>query len=696
MPIIEVENVTKEFRARRAARILLGHGGLLDMVRGGKAARTVALRGVSLAVDAGESLGIIGANGSGKSTLLKILAGVTLPTSGHVTVQGRVASLLELGAGFHPMLTGRENVYLNAGLLGMRHAQVDEVFDEIVEFSGIGEFIDQPVDTYSSGMYVRIAFSVAAHVNPDIFLVDEVLSVGDEEFQRKCRRRIGELKKQGKTIVFVSHDLGIVNMLCDRVILLSKGEMIVRDTPRETIDFYLRQVGREKGIHTFSAGRVETVFSHGRVSLFHDRHEVSAPIGFGVETRCMGQSHHSTTAEWEVVERGPAHCVVRGQMARLPACHVWEVRIDNGRLIWKVSLECRRDVALELLDANLFLPTLYTRWFYGEYSGTFPDILPRDLNWTSMAMAEIGCRDAALLPDEDRAAPIVTASMEPHKPYLRLQLCNTDYFTGCRVLQAGGRVPNADMPLRAGTHEFMTVTVDLESTPDTVRDRTARRTLRSGDLAATFHQGQVRLRCGDEELTHANHVYAALLTGNLWNPSMAMQWGAVERTDDRTLTVLGESRRFPYRQYWEIGAIENGFSIEIWLEVLEPLEIQEYQVSVALKAAYERWETDYESGDYPPFKPGQEDWRHMNRNYASGRFIRALSPALPCVSMKVTSPDIPFRMTAINTGCQEHARVIQALRLPEQGLLRFEPGRHPYFSGTIGIDPVRAPEETGG
>ncbi|HEO70905.1 MAG TPA: ABC transporter ATP-binding protein, partial [Candidatus Hydrogenedentes bacterium] len=175
-------------------RAILGRGGIIEALRGVRPAHKVALHDISFSVEPGESLGIIGANGSGKSTLLKILAGVTLPTQGHVVVRGRVASLLELGAGFHPMLTGRENVYLNAGLLGLRHADVDKLFERIVEFSGIGDFIDEPVDTYSSGMYVRIGFAVASHVNPDIFLVDEVLSVGDEEFQRKCRKRIGELK----------------------------------------------------------------------------------------------------------------------------------------------------------------------------------------------------------------------------------------------------------------------------------------------------------------------------------------------------------------------------------------------------------------------------------------------------------------------------------------------------------------------
>ncbi len=695
MHIIEAEHVTKQFRARRGARVLLGRGGLSDLIRGRKTERTTALKDISFTVEPGESLGVIGANGSGKTTLLKILAGVTLPTSGHVTVRGRVASLLELGAGFHPMLTGRENVYLNAGLLGMRHAQVDEVFDRIVEFSGIGKFIDQPVDTYSSGMYVRIGFAVAAHVNPDIFLVDEVLSVGDEEFQRKCRTRIGELKEQGKTIVFVSHDLSIVNTLCDRVILLSKGEMIVRSTPQETIDFYLRQVGREKGIHTFADGPVEAILSHGRVSVFHDKREVGAPSGFSVQVRYMDQWHNSPTADWETVERGPAHCKARGRMAKLPVYHVWELRIENGRLIWHVSLECERDIAIEMLEVNLFLPTLYTQWFYGEYSGAFPEILPGDLNWMLMAMPDLGCRETAVLPTEEAAKPPLATFLEPHKPYVRLLMQNTDYITGCRAIQAGGRLPDMDRPLRAGVHEFMTLTIDLDSTPGQVRGREAareaQRTLHTGDFTATFRQGKVLLTYAGAQLTEeVYHLYSAVLIGNLWNDSLALQWDAPRRTGDH-LTVRGESRRFPYRQHWEIGLVDNGISLEIWLEALESIEIQELHTSIGLKAAYEYWETDHESGPFPDFDPNQDDWRHANRNYAPGTFIRALSTTLPCVTMAVTTRAIPFRMTAINAGYHQHARVLQALRVPEYGVLRFEPGRHLYFEGTVTVDPDRKP-----
>ncbi len=184
-----------------------------------------ALSDVSFEVKPGETVGIIGRNGSGKSTLLQIICGTLSPTAGEVTVNGRIAALLELGAGFNPEFTGRENVYLNAAILGLSPSEIDEKYQSIVDFSEIGPFIDQPVKTYSSGMYVRLAFSVAISVDPDILVVDEALSVGDLNFRNKCMRRIQELRDSGVTIFFVSHDLGTVQTICDRAIWLKDGQV---------------------------------------------------------------------------------------------------------------------------------------------------------------------------------------------------------------------------------------------------------------------------------------------------------------------------------------------------------------------------------------------------------------------------------------------------------------------------------------
>lgn len=198
----------------------------------------LALRGVDFTVRRGETVGIVGRNGSGKSTLLQIICGTLTPTAGRVEVHGRIAALLELGSGFNPEFTGRENAYLNATVLGLSREEIDAKFDDIVAFADIGEFIEQPVKTYSSGMYVRLAFAVAISVDPEILVVDEALSVGDELFQRKCFSRIEKIRAKGATILFVSHSAGAVIELCDRAVLMDGGELLMQGRPKEVINRY--------------------------------------------------------------------------------------------------------------------------------------------------------------------------------------------------------------------------------------------------------------------------------------------------------------------------------------------------------------------------------------------------------------------------------------------------------------------------
>jgi lipopolysaccharide transport system ATP-binding protein len=198
-----------------------------------------ALRNVSFEVRKGEVLGVIGRNGAGKSTLLKILSRVTEPTEGYAEIHGRVGSLLEVGTGFHPELTGRENIYLNGAILGMKRNEINQKFDEIVDFSGVEKFIDTPVKRYSSGMYLRLAFAVAAHMEPEILVVDEVLAVGDAEFQRKCLGKMSAVASEGRTVLFVSHNMSAILRLTEETLVLEQGQLLIRAPSMEAVDFYL-------------------------------------------------------------------------------------------------------------------------------------------------------------------------------------------------------------------------------------------------------------------------------------------------------------------------------------------------------------------------------------------------------------------------------------------------------------------------
>ena len=266
--VIKIENLYKEYRLG-----VIGHGTLYKdlqswwaKVRGKDDPNTLighsgnsqvkdhilALNDINLEVKDGEVLGIIGSNGAGKSTLLKILSRVTAPSSGIVKVKGRIASLLEVGTGFHAELTGRENIYLNGAINGMNKREVTRKFDEIVDFAGVEKFIDTPVKRYSSGMYVRLGFAVAAHLEPDILVVDEVLAVGDYEFQKKCITKMGDVASQGRTILFVSHNLGSIRDLCSRAILLEEGRKIREGETSEVIAHYTSTAVQKSGERIFN------------------------------------------------------------------------------------------------------------------------------------------------------------------------------------------------------------------------------------------------------------------------------------------------------------------------------------------------------------------------------------------------------------------------------------------------------------
>jgi lipopolysaccharide transport system ATP-binding protein len=255
-PALNIENISKKYRigiqrhdtlrdqlGDYAGRLTAGlkRSAKSDAEKGGSD-HIWALREVSFAVEQGEVIGVIGRNGAGKSTLLKILSHITAPTTGKVEIWGRIGSLLEVGTGFHQELTGRENIYMNGAILGMTRKEIERKFDEIIDFSGIEKFLDTPVKRYSSGMYVRLAFAVAAHLEPEILLVDEVLAVGDVAFQRKCLGKMSDIARQGRTVLFVSHNMAAIQTLCTRGIYLDAGQVILDDNIEKVTGFYLNSL----------------------------------------------------------------------------------------------------------------------------------------------------------------------------------------------------------------------------------------------------------------------------------------------------------------------------------------------------------------------------------------------------------------------------------------------------------------------
>ncbi len=365
-----------------------------------------ALRNVYLDVPHGSTVGIIGENGAGKSTLLKVLTGITRPTEGEVRVRGRVSSLLELGAGFHPEFSGRDNVHLACSILGMTDEETAERYPRIVEFSELGDFIDRPVKTYSSGMYVRLGFSVASSVDPDILMIDEALSVGDEHFKGKCINRLNEFREQGRTTIFVSHDMGAVKSMCQWVVLLDRGVILEQGTAEKVSDEYLKRAkarGNEK-LSTFErgtsayprwgTGEIETldvemldpagdpslVFQPGEPFRIRVRYKVHRAVrnpvfGFGLYrsdgTYVNGANHHWRQKPIEIDEAVPGETgVVEMKFDALPllsgSYYLTTFLYDHSKAA-PTAIDHREHVlSFEVVDVRrlqhglLFLPSRWT------------------------------------------------------------------------------------------------------------------------------------------------------------------------------------------------------------------------------------------------------------------------------------------------------------------------------------------------
>ena len=301
-----------------------------------------ALKEINFEINQGDRVGIIGRNGAGKSTLLKILSRITAPTTGKITIKGRVSSLLEVGTGFHPELTGRENIFLNGAILGMKRQEIKAKFDEIVEFAEVEKFLDTPVKHYSSGMYVRLAFAVAAHLEPEILIVDEVLAVGDAEFQKKCLGKMQEVGGDGRTVLFVSHNMGAISELCSRAILLKGGELLLEGTTQEAVKTYLTTENMQSEIdlanfphsgpqkyakltrlrlldsqgNQVTAYQMNTAFV-AEIELECFENKVNVEVGLKISSR-YGSAIHYLTSAWEGV-----------RIDLKPGKHVFEVKLPS-------------------------------------------------------------------------------------------------------------------------------------------------------------------------------------------------------------------------------------------------------------------------------------------------------------------------------------------------------------------------------
>ncbi|MFA5069628.1 MAG: ABC transporter ATP-binding protein, partial [Candidatus Omnitrophota bacterium] len=392
-----------------------------------------ALKDINLDVDKGEVLGIIGDNGAGKTTMLKLASGKLIPDKGRVHIDGRVSVLMDLGAGFNPEFTGRQNLALNARIYGLDPGILAQRMDEMIDFSGLGKFIDAPIKYYSQGMYMRLAFTLAIFIEPEILLIDDILSVGDQKAQEKCVKKVFELKQKGMTIVLVSHDMSMIDKLCTRLILMENGSIVQEGGPGRIISYYLETVGDKSGIAAVKTDRVRAIFNNGSLYLRYNGYAVSKAPGLYVSCRYQDRDKEilSFNLLWEVVSSSTERVIARGSLPDGTVLQEWVIELDGQCLNWLIKAQARD---LKGLRADLMFIPRYNRWHSLDVLGDFPDFVYKS-----------GWHDLNVNNTQDMAAGISGAPADIELPGIVLEqvsarqqqvkFFNTGYQQESRVLQ---------------------------------------------------------------------------------------------------------------------------------------------------------------------------------------------------------------------------------------------------------------------
>jgi len=519
---------------------------------------------------------------------------------------------------------------------------------------------------------------VAVHANPDVFLVDEVLAVGDEAFQRKCRSKIGELRSQGKTIVFVSHDLGLVHALCDRVVLLNQGSMILRKTPQATIEYYLRQIGQDTGIHTLESGRSEAVFSHGRLSLFYDQEERTAPTGINAQILSMGQYHDGSSAAWEISERGPAGCMAVGEMSRIPAKLHWKLCFEENALVQTLELEVLRPFSLDHVALYATFPVGYSRYLHGSQAGEFPPVEASQRAAEPIVPIEPGVTSGALedpeSPDRNMHFTIETTHSGGYS-YL-----NSDFMSASRVVQVVARFPQSEMPLEPGRYFLLRFQLHMADTAAAYEAWKAwlasQDSVCAGGLTGRLQRGAIHLSTDAGNVTGSLGAHMQFRCRGMWTLGSYLDWTSAQ-AKDAAIVAEGVSTRLPFSQEWSLSQGEDGIVLRAWLVCDAAVELEEYNFTVQLEPRFVRWVSEHESGDFPPIPPDQHSWRHVNKDYSTGTVAQGLDIAGNGLQLQLLGECPALHFTALTTGVAQNSHILQWLRSPgQEGVLRFGPGRH--------------------
>lgn len=584
-----------------------------------------ALREINLEVKQGEVLGVIGQNGSGKTTLLKIIAGMLMPDQGKINVRGKVSTLMELGAGFNREFTGRENISLNARMYGLNKKDINTKMREIIEFAGLGEFIDAPIKYYSQGMYLRLAFSLAISLDPDILLIDDIIAVGDESSTQRCIGKIQELKKAGKTIILVSHQMDMIAQMCNRVVHLNEGKIIDAGLPKKVISAYLETAGEKKGIKVFEKDKFRVVFNNGWISLSYDGVSLTNRMGgyavwFNPRINAWV---NSKDLGWRVKTKDGQSFVFEGSQEGFDSLQIWTLSLKKDLLEWKIELK-GGEIKDPHFDFGFAAP--YDHWITEDREESFSPFISR-LNWQDLGIHDCPSGGVGMF-SQQGADNLPGFIFGKGKRSDKVRLFNTGYHDEARVVQHLFDSKFAGFYIRVFSEkENLLKHLKKEKKEDFFANKPYLLEHKKIRVKADAREKTVRIYYQDKEVTAGCGISASFQKDGIWYDAGAARW---------RLSRQGESIRgelfwsdFGLGQNWKLGLKDGRIIWEADTSIPDGLKIDSFKLGLLINKAYKSYFCGHQESVFPD---EFSRWLDMNLEDEQADFLGVkASGSLPAI-----------------------------------------------------------------
>lgn len=640
-----------------------------------------ALRGINLKVEEGETLAIIGENGAGKTTLLKLIAGLLVPDRGEIKVEGKVSSLFEPGLGFHPELTGKENVYLTASLFGLSKEKIDFLFPQIRGFADIGKFIDSPLKYYSQGMFVRLSFSIAIHINPDILLIDEILAVGDIGFQKKCISKLLELKDKGLTLILVTQDLNLAKKLAKRGIFLRKGE-IVKDGPIErVISSYIESIKKEEGLErkeekeVISAGRLKVLAEDGKIRIFWEDRELTS--GEGLYTGFLVEDiwYHSFEFISEVKKINEDALLMVINYPILSLKEQIRIKILNEReLDLEITLILDKEMVFLNRDIRLEVSSLYSVWKTPEEEGTFTENYIKEISPVKLKNSKT---EFLALKEEDELPSLIFSIFDTKKTWISSLYKKKNKEKEVTVLQVCEVIPFKYRVTPKGENIFFKGKIILNSSIEKKATKPIPEiSIKEKGLEFIFEDGKGKVFWKGSEITTGLGFHSSFRHSGIWYDSSLAVWEIINK-DFQELELKCSRAYLPIEENWKIKLNNQSILWEIKAKFLTVAKPELMQISLMFNNDYKIWEVEKNRGEFSEEFSEDYDILPFRLFYGKVDELKAYGSGLPLLLFKLIKGDVFFRGMVGNTDSLYKARLFQF----QKSKLKNEE----FFSGEVRI-----------